>query len=299
VPLPTLPPLVESLRLHQWAKNLLLLVPAATAQVAGEPQVYLALLVAFLAFSLTASGNYLLNDLIDLEADRRHPAKQGRALASGRLSPVTASVVAAALLAIGLWIAFAVINRPFGLMLLAYLILALAYSKFFRRLLVVDVMVLAALYGMRLLAGGAAVDIAVSSWLMIFAMFFFVSMAFAKRIAELDALHAGQAERDGNRAYRRSDRAAFGAIGPASGGLAVLVLALYVGSEPIRAHYVSPEFLWLLCPLLFYWVMRVWIFALRSELHHDPVVFALRDRVSYAVIAAMAGLFAAAEGMLR
>ncbi len=297
MPNTTLPPLIESLRLHQWAKNGLLFVPAAVGQVATEPHVAWTLVAAFLAFSLTASGNYLLNDLIDLESDRRHPAKSGRPLASGQLAAPVAAVAAALLMAAGLWIAFLLINQPFALMLVAYVLLALAYSKFFKRLLVLDVLVLAALYGLRLLAGGAAVDVAVSSWLMIFAMFFFVSMAFAKRMAEQDAMRAVlPAERDAARAYQTADRAAFAAIGPASGMLAVLVLALYVSSDAIRARYPHPDFLWMLCPLLFYWVIRVWVFALRGELHHDPVVFALRDRVSYAVIVAMAAVFLLAAG---
>lgn len=287
MPRSALPPLIESLRIHQWSKNLLLAVPAVVGQVAGKPAVALELLIAFIAFSLTASGNYLLNDLIDAESDRRHPEKRERAVASGRLPGGWAAVVAPLLIVGGLTMAYTLINRPFAMMLVAYLVLALAYSKFFRRLLVLDVMILAAFYAMRLLAGGAAVDVAVSSWLFVFSMFFFVSMAIAKRLTELDALMARREDTDSSRAYIAADRGAFAAIGPASGMLSVLVMALYVSSDAIRAHYLQPDFLWILCPLLMYWVLRVWIFALRGELHHDPVVFALRDRVSYAVAAAV------------
>jgi 4-hydroxybenzoate polyprenyltransferase len=309
-----LPPLLESLRLHQWSKNLLLAVPAVVGQVAGSPGVLRTLSIAFLAFSLAASGNYILNDLIDVEADRRHPHKRARPLASGRLPLAWALVAGPLLLLAGLGIAFVLINRAFALMLTCYVVLALAYSKFFRRLLVLDVMALAALYTLRLLAGGAAVDVAVSSWLLVFAMFFFVSMAFAKRMTELDALGSGgrPAEAvappplqpgqpahhhpDASRAYIADDRAAFAAIGPGSAMLAVLVMALYVSSESVRAHYASPDFLWMLCPLLLYWVLRVWIFTLRGEMHHDPIVFALRDRVSYAVaVAVLAVLYFAAH----
>lgn len=287
MPRRALPPLLESLRIHQWSKNLLLAVPAVVGQVAGRPGVALELLVAFIAFSLTASGNYLLNDLVDAEADRRHPEKRERAVASGRLPVAWAAVVAPLLIVGGFTMAWTLINRPFALMLAAYLVLALSYSKFFKRLLVLDVMTLAAFYAMRLLAGGAAVDVAVSSWLFIFSMFFFISMAFAKRLTELDALMRAREEKDASRAYIAADRGAFAGIGPACGLLSVLVMALYVSSDAIRQHYAQPDFLWMLCPLLLYWVLRVWIFALRGELHHDPVVFALRDRVSYAVAAAV------------
>jgi 4-hydroxybenzoate polyprenyltransferase len=278
---------IESLRVHQWSKNLLLSVPAIVGQVAGNPGVIRILLMAFLAFSLTASGNYILNDIVDVEADRRHPAKRHRPLAAGQINPVVAGLTGVALMGAGISMAFLLINQPFALMLVAYVVLALAYSKFFKRLLVLDVMVLAALYTLRLLAGGAAVDVAVSSWLLVFSMFFFVSLAFAKRLTELDALLRTREDKDAARAYVTADRGAFGAIGPASGMLAVLVIALYVSSDTVRGHYVQPDLLWMLCPVLLYWVLRVWIFALRGELHHDPVVFALRDRVSYAVAAAV------------
>lgn len=288
----TPPPLLESLRIHQWAKNLLLAVPAVVGQVILQPGRLQLLALAFVAFSLAASGNYVLNDVVDAEADRRHPEKRHRPVASGRLSHAGALLLGPLLLAAGLALAFLAINRPFGLMLVAYVLLALGYSKFFRRMLLLDVLVLAALYTLRLIAGGAAVDVAVTSWLLVFSMFFFLSLAFAKRLVELDA-----APGDSARAYRPADRATMGAVGPGAGMLAVLVMALYVSSGEIRAHYAEPDVLWLLCPLLLYWVLRTWFFALRGELHHDPVVFALRDRVSYAVGAAvLAVLFFAARG---
>lgn len=289
---------LESLRLHQWSKNLLIAVPAVMAQVAGEAQVARALLFAIIAFSLTASGNYLVNDLIDRDADRRHPQKRLRAIASGRLPASVALVVGPLLMATGLGIAFVLINRPFGLMLIGYVLLAIAYSKFFKRLLLLDVIVLALLYALRLLAGGAAVDVAVSSWLLVFSLFFFVSLAFAKRLAEVDVFAASGATGGSARAYVAADRAAFASAGPAAGLLSVLVMALYVSSAEIRAHYARPDVLWLLCPLLLYWILRVWFVALRGELHHDPVVFALRDGASYVALTGIALTLAVAAGYL-
>lgn len=274
--------LIESLRIHQWSKNLLLAVPALLGQVLLRPGVARDLALAFLAFGCVASGNYLLNDLMDAESDRRHPRKQQRPIAAGRLPARHAALASAALIGGGLALGFLTLARGFALLLLLYLVLALAYSKIFRRLLVLDAMALAGLYALRLLAGGAAVDVRVSSWLLAFSMFFFVSLAFAKRLTEIEA--TGRGGGDSSRAYIARDREAFAVMGPAAGMVSILVLALYVSSEVVRAHYTQPGLLWLLCPLLLYWVLRVWFFALRGELHHDPVVFALRDRMSYAVV---------------
>jgi 4-hydroxybenzoate polyprenyltransferase len=277
--------LIESLRIHQWSKNLLLAVPALLGQVATQPGVIGALLIAYTAFCLAASGNYILNDLIDLEADRRHPGKRQRPLAAGRMSVRTAAIAGPALITAGVGIAVIASTPMFALMLILYLVIALAYSKIFKRMLVLDAMVLAGLYTLRLLAGGAAVAVAVSSWLLAFSMFLFVSLAFAKRLTELDIALSLNETKSWSRAYVARDREAFTVMGPAAGMLSILVLALYVSSDVIRAHYLRPDLLWLLCPLMLYWVLRVWFVTLRGQLHHDPVVFALRDVASYAVIA--------------
>ena len=248
-----MPALLEALRPHQWSKNLLLAVPALVGQAWLQPGVATQVLLAIAAFSLVASGTYLLNDLLDLEADRGHPDKRRRPFADGRLKPLGGQL-----------------GGP----------------------LLVDVILLAGLYSLRLLAGGAAAGVAVSSWLLAFSMFLFLSLALAKRLTELEAApHVESA-----RAYRPRDREAFAAMGPAAGMLSILVLALYVSSEPIRSRYVEPDALWLLCPLLLYWIQRVWFQAQRGELHSDPVVFALRDRASYLVLAGMVAVVYFATG---
>jgi 4-hydroxybenzoate polyprenyltransferase len=275
---------LDSLRIHQWSKNFLLAVPPLLAQVWMEEAVAQAFVLAFVAFSLVASGNYLVNDLIDLEADRGDPIKRHRSLPSGRLPVRRAWLIGSGLIAAGIALAITTSSRSFAALLVAYLLIALAYSTVLKRILVLDVMVLAALYTLRLLAGGAATGVEVSSWLLAFSMFFFVSLAFAKRLAELN-LTASDAARIRPRAYVPADREVFAAAGPASGLLSILVLALYVSSEVVRARYTHPDVLWMLCPLLLYWMLRVWFFALRGELDQDPLVFALRDRASYAVIA--------------
>jgi len=279
--------ILRSLRLHQWSKNLLLLVPALAARIWMQPDVIVDLVFAFIAFSLAASGGYIVNDLIDLEADRRHPEKKSRPFASGRL-PVTLGVVMGpALLLAGIAMAGLAVNDRFGAVVVMYALLSAAYSRWIKRRLLLDVMLLAGFYALRLVAGGAAVNVEVSSWLLAFSMFFFLSLAFAKRLMEFDSSATEPAESNPARPYTAVDRDAFRSIGPTCGLLSILVLALYISSDTVRAIYGQPQMLWLVCPLLLYWVLRVWFFALRGDLHHDPVIFALRDRVSYMVAAAI------------
>ena len=282
-----MPALLEALRPHQWSKNLLLAVPALVGQAWMQAGVATQVLLAIVAFCLVASGTYLLNDLLDLESDRGHPDKRRRPFADGRLNPLWGQLGGPLLVGLGCGLAVLTLSRDTVVLLLVYVLASAAYTLWLKRVLLVDVILLAGLYSLRLLAGGAAAGVAVSSWLLAFSMFLFLSLALAKRLTELQAaphLEAG-------RAYRPVDREAFAAMGPAAGMLSILVLALYVSSEPIRSRYVEPDALWLLCPLLLYWILRVWFLALRGELHSDPVVFALRDGASYVVLAGMLAVF--------
>jgi len=273
----------RTLRPHQWSKNLLLIVPAVAAQIWMEPDVVLELVLACVAFSLTASGGYILNDLIDLDADRQHPEKQSRPFASGQLSVSWGFVMGPVLLFSGIAVAYSLVNFQFGTVVVTYALLSAAYSRWIKRVLLLDVMLLAGFYALRLVAGGAAVSVEVSSWLLAFSMFFFLSLAFAKRLMEFDLSAQEHLPSSSARPYTSVDRDAFRTIGPTCGLMSILVLALYISSDTVQAIYERPQTLWLVCPLLLYWVLRVWFFALRGDLHHDPVVFALRDRVSYAV----------------
>lgn len=283
-----------ALRPEQWSKNLLLAVPCLLAQVWMQPGVPTRLALAFLAFSVAASGTYLINDLIDLEADRGHPAKRERPFASGLL-PVAWGWVGGPLLVLaGLAIAFGTSGAGFAWLLLVYVLLSLAYSLELKRRLLLDVLVLAGLYTLRLLAGGAAVGVEVSSWLLAFSLFFFLSLAFAKRLAELE-LPEVQTQRS-PRPYTPIDRSAFRAFGSTSGLLSILVLALYISSDAVRSVYAQPRVLWFLCPLLLYWILRVWFLALRGQLGHDPVLFTIRDRVSYGVAASALAVLYMASG---
>ncbi|MGB4335899.1 MAG: UbiA family prenyltransferase [Chromatiaceae bacterium] len=282
-PPPRAPALWRALRIHQWAKNLLLFLPLLAAHQVGDGAQLLAAGLAFLAFGLTASAVYLLNDLLDLSADRRHPSKCRRPFAAGTL-PLAWGLLLAPLLLLGaaaisgLWL-----PAPFGAVLVGYFLLASAYSFALKRLPILDVMTLAALYTLRVIAGAAAVAIWPSFWLLAFSLFLFLSLALVKRYAELDGLQARGDLTAAGRGWHVDDLPLIGGLGTAAGLAAVLVLALYIDSEPARRLYQLPEALWLLTPLLLYWVSRLWFKTHRSEMHEDPVVFALRDKVSLGI----------------
>ena len=273
---------IRAIRPYHWVKNLLLVVPILMAHQLRDTARLTSVGLAFVTFCLCASASYVLNDLWDREHDRHHPIKRTRPFASGRLSATTGVVLAVALFAAGLVPAFVLLPRGFVAMLLLYVLITTLYSFWLKRKLLLDVFFLAGLYTMRVLAGGQAAQVEVSKWLLAFCIFFFLSLAFAKRYAELLRV---QDENSGaqvpGRAYRVEDLDIMNATGPASGYLSVLVLALYVNqSELVPTLYKSPSLLWLLCPMMLYWITRVWFFARRRSLTEDPILFALKDRVS-------------------
>lgn len=277
--------LVGALRAHQWVKNFLVFVPLLLAHRVFDAALVVSCLWAFAAWCLCASGVYLVNDLLDAEADRQHPYKKNRPVASGALGRGAAWALAPALVLPGLALAFLVLPASFGVMLAAYLVLTTAYTFLLKRLAVVDVLVLAGLYTLRVLSGGYAAGVEVSPWLLAFSMFFFLSLAFVKRYTELRSAANGARRRS----YTAEDTELLKSFGAASGYLSVLVLALYINqSREVTLLYRRPEALWLIGPCLLYWITRVWLLAHRGRLHDDPVVFTVKDPASYAVGALVA-----------
>jgi 4-hydroxybenzoate polyprenyltransferase/phosphoserine phosphatase len=284
----------KSLRLHQWLKNLLIFVPLLAGHKLSSPDLAIAALAAFLAFGLCASSVYLLNDLLDLEDDRHHPVKRKRPLASGAL-PLLWGLGLLPFLLIGSFaIAALLLPWQFSAVLLGYYVLTLAYSTFLKRQVMVDVVVLAMLYTIRIIAGTAAVDAQLTFWLLAFSMFIFLSLALVKRYAELHSMRARGLVKTRGRGYVASDLSLISSLGTAAGYLAVLVLALYIQDARTAGMYRHPQVIWLACPLLLYWVSRTWIIAHRGLMHDDPIVFAARDRVSLAVVALCGLVFWAA-----
>ena len=273
--------LAKTLRLHQWAKNLLIFVPLLASHRLDESTLWLSGLIAFLAFGCTASSVYLLNDLLDLPDDRCHATKSRRPLASGRF-PIKHAlwwIPALLLLAFGL---SAVTLPPFFLgVLVGYYAMTLSYSLWLKRRVMIDVVTLALLYTLRVIAGAAAMGLVATFWILAFCMFIFLSLALLKRYTELwDARNQGKSDRAGGRGYYPTDFELLASLGGSAGYLSVLVLALYIRESETTGLYRSPEWMWLACPLLLFWLSRAWLIAHRGEMHDDPIVFALRDRTS-------------------
>jgi 4-hydroxybenzoate polyprenyltransferase len=270
---------LRAMRPHQWFKNLLVFVPLAAAHLLHNTTLLQQSVLAFIAFGLCASSVYILNDLLDLPADRAHPRKRLRPFAAGEASVkrgamLTPFLIGAAV-AIGLFLPPAFLG-----MLGLYYVTTLAYSLWLKAKILVDVLVLAGLYTLRILAGSAAVGIAPSFWLLAFSMFLFLSLAMIKRYAELENMRAAGRSTTKGRGYEVVDMTTIQSLGAASGYLAVMVLALYINSEDVRVEYSRPEAIWLLCPLLLYWVSRMWQRTGRGEMHDDPLVYAMTDRIS-------------------
>jgi 4-hydroxybenzoate polyprenyltransferase len=271
------------LRPHQWLKNLLVLLPVALAHQWINYGVVKNALLATLCFCATASVVYIVNDLLDVEADRRHPRKKLRPLAAGTISTKTALAIAALLLAVVVVLAMQ-LPLAFGITLAIYFVVSNLYSLYLKTKVILDICVLAGLYTIRLFAGGAATHIRISQWTLAFAMFCFLGLAAVKRYTELLAL-PDQPTGLFRRGYQGVDKTTVQAMGVSSMALSVLVLALYLQSPEVTVLYRRPEALWLICPVLLYWFGRIWIVAGRGVMHSDPIVFAVRDRTSLLVAA--------------
>ncbi|HEX7324210.1 MAG TPA: UbiA family prenyltransferase [Rhodanobacteraceae bacterium] len=274
---------IKALRLHQWAKNVLVFAPLLAAHMLLRPVAVAHAVAAFVIFGCCASGVYVLNDLLDLSADRAHPRKRKRPFASGRL-PLTAGLAMAPLLTVAAFVAAYFLAPRFALALLGYYVLTLAYSFKLKQIAMLDVLVLAGLYTLRIIAGTVAIGVASSFWLLAFSMFLFLSLALVKRYTELVSQRDSGKTAAPGRGYAVSDASLLATLGGASGYLSVLVLALYIDSTASAALYRHPQWLWLMCPLLLYWVSRVWIIAHRGAMDDDPVVFAMKDNVSRIVL---------------
>jgi 4-hydroxybenzoate polyprenyltransferase len=283
---PRMRALVKAIRVSQWPKNALIFVPMLLAHVVWDKHRLLNAAIAFLSFSCAASATYVLNDLLDMEADRQHSRKRKRPFSSGDLSGKAGAAIFIALLAISAALA-QVEPRRFLFALGLYFVTTLAYSLALKRVVLLDVITLAGLYTVRLLAGSAATQVPLSPWFEGFSLFFFLSLAIVKRYGELHNLRESGTIPMNGRGYRVGDIEQLRSFGTAAGYASVVVFSLYVNNPEITKLYRHPHWLWLLAPLLIYWISRIWLLAHRGELDEDPVVFALTDRWSplFALIA--------------
>lgn len=285
---------LQALRLHQWLKNILVFVPLFAAHLVHDLGLLTQAAVAFLAYGLTASSTYMLNDLLDLSADRSHPRKRFRPFAVGDIPIAQGLMLMPCLLAAALALTW-LLPANFIWLLGGYYFTTLAYSLWIKKWVVLDVITLAGLYSCRILTGAVATGIHLSFWLLAFSMFIFLSLALVKRYSELSVMLKSGKKTSSGRGYHVDDLPFLENLGTSSGYLAVLVLALYINSTDITRHYSQPMWLWLLCPLLLYWISRIWMKTHRDEMHDDPLIFALGDRPSqYIAILGAFGLYLAA-----
>ncbi|HUB51547.1 MAG TPA: UbiA family prenyltransferase [Terracidiphilus sp.] len=279
---------IKALRPHQWAKNALIPLPLLLAH-SINPAFYFSAAVAIVTFSFAASAAYIMNDLLDIEADRRHPQKRLRPFASGELSAQSGIALVCSLLLLAFLGAHLLPAEFFGWLLL-YLATTAAYSLYFKRLAIVDVLVLSGLYTLRLLAGAAATDTHISPWLAGFSVFLFLSLAIVKRFAELENLATRGAPPSNGRGYLITDLNQMRSFGTASAFAAVVVFTNYISSHEVAMLYKHADRLWVIMPFMILWLCRVWLLASRGLLNEDPMVFALTDRQSLIIGAAVIAL---------
>ena len=284
--------MLQAIRPQQWLKNLLVFVPLITAHVTAGGAWGLALL-AFVALSLTASGVYLLNDLIDLPHDRAHPRKRARPLASGRLSILSGLLLSPLLMLAGLAVA-ALLSGALAMVILVYLLTTSLYSVFLKRFALIDVFVLAGLYTLRIVVGGLAVNIVLSEWLIAFSIFTFLSLAIVKRYGELTDAVRNERPPTPGRGYQPGDLRLLVSLGAAAAFSAVLIFSLYISSEAVQGLYSQPLVLWGVALLVLLWLCHMLLVSHRGEMDDDPVVFAVRDPVSLSLGAGCAAFFLAA-----
>lgn len=290
--------LFKAMRPHQWMKNLLVFIPLLAAHQYMHAVSVIQALLAFVVFGLTASSVYLLNDLVDVDDDRHHARKRNRPLASGNLSLLHGWVAWPVLLLLAFTLAGPVGGLPwrFTASMGIYFVLTVSYSLRLKQVPIVDVLALAMLYTLRIIAGAAAIAVPLSFWLLSFSMFVFLSLAFIKRYSELRAARdAGKVGILRGRGYDPQDLELVSSLGGSAGYTAVLVLALYIQDSHTASLYATPTIIWLACPLLLFWISRAWLIAHRGHMHDDPIVFALKDRLSWVIVALFGAVFVLAK----
>lgn len=287
---------LKALRVHQWSKNVLLFVPLLLAHKYGDPVAVLHAVAAFVCMGLVASGTYVINDLSDLDADRAHPTKRNRAVALGAIGAGSALVVAIAAIGAGFISAFS-LSTSFLLLLMVYLVATLSYSLYFKRVAMLDVVTLSALYTLRVMMGTVVLPVELSPWLLMFSLFVFLGFSFAKRYVEIVGTKSpgGADEFIRGRGYRYSDGPLLLAFGVGTSIVAILILTLYIANDAFpKGVYNHPQWLWLITPIVLLWTMRIWLLTFRGEMDDDPVAFGIKDRVSWGLGVLVLMAFAAA-----
>jgi len=284
--------ILKEMRIYQWVKNALIFIPLIGAHQLGDPLGWVQATIAFFAFCFCASAVYLLNDVVDIENDRKHASKRFRPFAAGHLSILVGWVLWPILLILSFILAVLFLPNAFAFVLAIYFLITVAYSFVLKRYVILDVLVLAGLYTIRILAGAVAVSVPVSFWLLTFSMFLFLSLAFVKRFSELKTVQVqGFVGKLAGRGYAADDLEVVSTMGVAAGYLSILVLAFYIQDSYTAVLYRTPQIIWLACPLLLYWVSRIWVITHRGNMTDDPIIFAIKDRTSWIIAACFILIF--------
>jgi 4-hydroxybenzoate polyprenyltransferase len=286
----------RAIRVHQWPKNVLVFLPVILGHKTNDPLAWTTGALVLAVFCVAASAAYLINDLADLEADRQHASKCSRPLACGDLSLPKGVLLLVGLIVTGILLCVC-LPAAAQAWVATYFALTLLYSFYVKTILLADVVALAVLYALRVMAGGAATGIAISPWTLAFCMFVFYSLALVKRYGELRALSNTQTA-PARRAYRKEDLPVVATLGASSGLLSVVIFSIYISSPDVRLHYCSPGWLWLICPVILFWFGRLWILANRGTIAEDPMLFSLKDPVTYLMGGCVALVWFAASACL-
>lgn len=270
---------IKAIRAYQWIKNVLIFIPLITSH-SFDTTSFVNSMIGFIAFSLVASSGYLINDLLDLESDRAHLHKQNRLVASGKISISVASFLSLILLSAGLILA-TLINFHFLITLFCYFIISIAYSIYLKKIALYDVFILALLYSIRIIAGAIAIGVLLSSWLIAFSTFLFLSLALLKRHSELIQVKDVPAQVNKGRQYSVDDLHLLQTMGIVSGFLSVVVFSLYIDSPEVVLLYSKPKVLWIISFLFLFWISRMWLVTSHGKMTDDPIIFAIKDRLSY------------------
>ena len=276
--------LLKGMRIYQWTKNVLIFLPLVLAHEFTDYKIVFDTLVGFLCFSFTASFIYLVNDLMDLESDRRHTAKYRRPFASGDLSPVLSLTVSFVFLLISFVVSFTYLPSDFGFVLTAYLILTISYSIYLKKITILDIITLSVLYSIRIIAGSEITNIALSKWFLAFSLFLFFSLAIIKRYTELSNLLKQNQTKTIGRGYQTDDMTILLSMGTSSGYLSVLIFLFYIFSPDVIKLYKEPILLMPVSIILLFWITRMWFLARRGEMNEDPLVFTSKDKYSYLML---------------
>lgn len=287
--------LIKQIRIHQWTKNLLIFLPIVLSYKFLEWPLWLISFYGFLSFSFMASAVYIVNDLLDLASDRKHPENSRRPFASGHLNLLWGVVLTPILIVSSIALSL-LISHHFSLLLLSYLLITSSYSLRLKRVPIADILILASLYSMRVAAGALACGIDLSEWFLIFAIFFFHSLALLKRSSELIMSKARNLEKNSRRGYQTDDLPILVSLGVSSGYLSVLVLGLYISTPEVMKSGQFPMILWGILPFLMFWISRMWLLAYRGQIPADPLVFALKDRLSYTILVCICALWVLSHG---